>query len=221
MDFRIFVPALAAFAAVCAAPVAAATFDIALTADPANLTTNNFSIGSNNYRTGQLFSDAFDAFTISEGDVIRTTLTLSGALTVPGSMEQLFGLNFYHGDYGSPLGYPEGEGPDTEGTLTFSYSMGPTGLTSDTLPGSCSNCLTLISGNIPGGDFVFDSLVIEQTITSLDAPFTIDNAQFTYQLRDVAGAIPEPSTWALTILGFGIVGAAMRRSRRTIRMAFA
>jgi hypothetical protein len=30
------------------------------------------------------------------------------------------------------------------------------------------------------------------------------------------GGIPEPGTWALMILGFGAVGAAMRRRRQAI-----
>jgi hypothetical protein len=31
------------------------------------------------------------------------------------------------------------------------------------------------------------------------------------------GAVPEPSTWAMMILGFGMVGASMRRRRRLVR----
>jgi hypothetical protein len=34
------------------------------------------------------------------------------------------------------------------------------------------------------------------------------------------GAVPEPSTWAMLILGFGAVGATMRRRRQTTRLAF-
>lgn len=38
---------------------------------------------------------------------------------------------------------------------------------------------------------------------------------FTAQLFQFA-AVPEPSTWAMMILGFGLCGAALRRSRRLI-----
>lgn len=31
----------------------------------------------------------------------------------------------------------------------------------------------------------------------------------------IGGAVPEPATWAMLIAGFGLVGAAMRRKRRT------
>ncbi|TCD06599.1 PEP-CTERM sorting domain-containing protein [Erythrobacteraceae bacterium CFH 75059] len=36
-----------------------------------------------------------------------------------------------------------------------------------------------------------------------------------------SGAVPEPSTWALMLLGFGAVGAALRRTRHTQRVRFA
>jgi PEP-CTERM motif len=35
-------------------------------------------------------------------------------------------------------------------------------------------------------------------------------------LGDVAGAVPEPSTWGMMIAGFGIVGASMRRRRQAV-----
>lgn len=35
------------------------------------------------------------------------------------------------------------------------------------------------------------------------------------------GAVPEPSTWAMLILGFGLVGGTMRRSTTKTRIAFA
>lgn len=36
-----------------------------------------------------------------------------------------------------------------------------------------------------------------------------------------SGAVPEPSTWAMMILGFGAVGATLRRRQQTARIAFA
>jgi PEP-CTERM motif len=35
------------------------------------------------------------------------------------------------------------------------------------------------------------------------------------------GAVPEPGTWAMLILGFGMVGGAIRYRRRSMTMAFA
>ncbi|MBM6577743.1 PEP-CTERM sorting domain-containing protein [Microvirga sp. SRT01] len=35
------------------------------------------------------------------------------------------------------------------------------------------------------------------------------------------GAVPEPSTWAMMIVGFGMVGGAMRRRRVSTKVSFA
>ena len=40
-------------------------------------------------------------------------------------------------------------------------------------------------------------------------------------LGTIAGGVPEPSTWALMILGFGAVGGSMRSRRRSTKVAFA
>ena len=38
----------------------------------------------------------------------------------------------------------------------------------------------------------------------------------------LAGAVPEPSTWALLILGFGAMGVALRGSRKTrVKLVYA
>jgi hypothetical protein len=39
--------------------------------------------------------------------------------------------------------------------------------------------------------------------------------QFTLRFNTVSGAVPEPSSWAMLIAGFGLVGATMRRRRRS------
>lgn len=45
--------------------------------------------------------------------------------------------------------------------------------------------------------------------------FEIDNVA-------IAAAVPEPATWAMMILGFGVIGGALRRAKRTTaRVAFA
>ena len=43
---------------------------------------------------------------------------------------------------------------------------------------------------------------------------------FTVTLSTQTGAVPEPSTWALLILGFGAIGGAMR-SRRRVKVSYA
>lgn len=55
--------------------------------------------------------------------------------------------------------------------------------------------------------------VVSATFTSSQNSFEFDDLSF-------SGAIPEPSTWALLILGFGLIGVAMRR-RTTATVSFA
>lgn len=47
--------------------------------------------------------------------------------------------------------------------------------------------------------------------TGSDHGLGVDNLAINAALAPVAGAVPEPSTWALLILGFGAVGASLRR----------
>lgn len=69
-------------------------------------------------------------------------------------------------------------------------------------------------------DFValpFSGIAHSVVITSGETQFGWDDLTFGSL---TPGAIPEPATWALMLLGFGLVGAAMRR-RTTATIAFA
>lgn len=44
------------------------------------------------------------------------------------------------------------------------------------------------------------------------------DGQFLSQNQVFLSAVPEPATWAMMMLGFGAVGAAMRRRRRAVRI---
>ncbi|MBC2669147.1 PEPxxWA-CTERM sorting domain-containing protein [Novosphingobium piscinae] len=48
----------------------------------------------------------------------------------------------------------------------------------------------------------------------------IDNVAFTVQATQTNGAVPEPSTWAMMLVGFGAVGAALRR-RQQVQLRYA
>jgi len=50
---------------------------------------------------------------------------------------------------------------------------------------------------------------------------TLDYAFRTYASDGASGAVPEPATWAMMMLGFGAVGGAMRYRRRAAKVAFA
>ncbi|WP_375396503.1 PEPxxWA-CTERM sorting domain-containing protein [uncultured Sphingomonas sp.] len=47
------------------------------------------------------------------------------------------------------------------------------------------------------------------------------STQAAFEIDDIAAAAPEPATWALMILGFGLAGAQLRYSRRKGQIAFA
>jgi hypothetical protein len=47
-----------------------------------------------------------------------------------------------------------------------------------------------------------------------DEAFGLDNVSLNATVADPTGGIPEPSTWAMMILGFGAAGTAMRSRRR-------
>jgi hypothetical protein len=202
-----------------AVPAAAVTHIVNATGNPANTTTATFTFNGSLFNTGNLILDPIDPFTVEEGDIIELTLTLASGFIVPGSGEQLFGLNFFRADGENPIITASMFETTVSGSGVFSYSLGPTGLPNDTQGGSCSNCLTSIMGQVPGDSFTFDRLVLRQTIDRLGGPYTVDTASFSYQLRDLA-AVPEPATWAMMILGFGVVGGAMRRRVR-VRAAIA
>lgn len=50
---------------------------------------------------------------------------------------------------------------------------------------------------------------------------TVAGQAITATVDQAVAAVPEPSTWALMILGFGAVGYSLRRRRATVRVAFA
>jgi len=45
--------------------------------------------------------------------------------------------------------------------------------------------------------------------------FTTDAGTTRYNFASVQGSVPEPSTWAMMLMGFGAVGVSLRRRRRT------
>jgi hypothetical protein len=47
------------------------------------------------------------------------------------------------------------------------------------------------------------------------AGFRMTSTQFAFEIDNVAGAVPEPATWAMMVGGFGLLGFAARRRRVT------
>ena len=101
----------------------------------------------------------------------------------------------------------------TAASSTFSLLVNG-GAASFTNPGNCTFCVVNDNGQ---GKFT----VTGPNITTLS--FTFDPAietgrQFRVDLP-ATGVIPEPATWAMMIIGFGGVGAMMRRRRHALAIA--
>jgi hypothetical protein len=114
-------------------------------------------------------------------------------------------------------------------TLTSAFSGVP-GLALDGLPGTTSVCLYF---QAPGGvnctqRVRFDqvgsfagTIAVELLASAPDyrpvttGAFAGDGASFAFRINVVAAAVPEPATWAMMLGGFGLLGGAARRTRRT------
>lgn len=50
---------------------------------------------------------------------------------------------------------------------------------------------------------------------------TFGSTDRSFEIDDLAAAAPEPATWALMILGFGLIGTQLRSRRRSTKLSFA
>ena len=162
-----------------------------------------------------------------DGTIFQLTATLAGAPGAAGSLF-VFGIDRGAGTprltFGAP---PVGAGvnfdavavmfPDGLGRIATFPAIGAPTITQ--LPGS----VTLAGNTLTG---VFDlSLLPSRGFAPEDYRFTLWSRQRVNPMADGTNAeiadfasvmvtsVPEPSTWALLILGFGAVGARLRRQR--------
>lgn len=125
-------------------------------------------------------------------------------------------------------------GTATTDGLTFQYSLDATQLdngtwttfaglnytpTVNTSAGAINGNVfsTAVAGTITGLSIAdgarFGFRWVDVDTTGSDHGIAVDNLSLTATLVPVAGGVPEPTTWALLILGFGVVGASLRRRR--------
>ena len=115
------------------------------------------------------------------------------------------------------LGLLQGNASDLHGYgPQFTYGVGPigagnpidAGVTFPFTDTDSSTFLTKITGADPNNIVdIFTSPGIEGVPAVLANKFVISGG--------VAGAVPEPATWAMMLLGFGGIGASMRRCKRS------
>lgn len=81
--------------------------------------------------------------------------------------------------------------------------------------GPFGNGVFTVVGNTLGAGEAHGIIQFKGSFTSIS--FTSNNVEFwsglTVGVEGFAGAVPEPTTWAMLITGFGLVGAAVRRRR--------
>ena len=106
------------------------------------------------------------------------------------------------------------------GTFAFGFRVGRSqALTSTQM---CINTLTCFFLNPPTSGFQFFGIKEVNGLSNVS--FNFNGAQaFDLAALRVAGAqaVPEPATWAMLVLGFGVVGLGIRRGRRPMRAALA
>lgn len=146
---------------------------------------------------------------LSVGDFIEATVTFDRLLNIPASVAYTnFSLFLTGNDF-----------PDVntaaQANFTFFDENGFEVKTYISPVRTTSNQIAAIAAFAPpeNGAFQFKSFKSVIEITDLSQTATLDRSYILYDLASPA-AIPEPGTWAMMIVGFGGVGALMRRDRR-------
>lgn len=111
----------------------------------------------------------------------------------------------------------------SNGLYTIDTATGAGTMVAGTIGDGCMMGMTIqhdqgyVTNYCSGGGALYKMSLTDGSLTSVGSTFTNLPMALTY--RGVAGAVPEPASWALMIGGFGMVGAAMRR-RRNVGVSF-
>lgn len=133
-----------------------------------------------------------------------TTLCLSGPGCLPGQSQQ-------SSPFGSDFSRMLGALNLIQGDNSFSFGSPYAG-------GFFTGIINNSNGVLTGRDLAFSSQTCAPGIPTVGCQVTTARAA-TFA---VSGGVPEPATWALMLLGFGVIGTAMRRRRATtITLRFA
>ena len=202
--------AAAAACALWAGGAEAAVHTLSLTGTVANGNFSSQDIGPTHFDQWVLSLsglDSLNAITVAQGDTINATIILDQLFTVPASVD-LTTFAFILGGAGFPAG-------NTGTTGSFNFFNGLTLVKFGAGGASTSGQIASSVAFFPpdNGAFTFDSLTTSFEITELSGPASLDYSLITYTLFSPNGAVPEPATWAMMIIGFGGVGAMVRRRR--------
>ena len=104
---------------------------------------------------------------------------------------------------------------DTYNTLTLGLADGTS---IQYVGGQIINDLTFPSGDQIAGET--NGFVSYRSDGALITSITFESSQNAFEWDNIAsGAIPEPTTWAMMIGGFGLVGGALRRRKANVSFA--
>lgn len=180
---------LRAFAGVTAVAAAATTAHAAPTITYSSNSPDTFSANFGNTTPTATFNDLFMPFTVTVSGILNATLTTIGIIPAND-------VDFTQASIASISG--------PSGSIPFDFVKSSVSSTNPprTNPDGLEN--GLISGILiqPG---TYQVRVSGTSGSSASYSGTLSFA--------AAGAVPEPATWALLILGFGMIGFGMRRQR--------
>lgn len=170
----------------------------------------------------------------SEGSEGVTAIT-SGSLSLTGLTQEVF---FFANTSVRPSQAQFGTGSFLPYSLTgYSGFSGPasfgTGTTARAASFSTGNNIRLNgpfvgldSAYISGSSFNATSIFAGQTFATLgltpgEYVYRSSADTITVRIGGISAAVPEPSTWALMLLGFGAVGYSLRRKKAQVRFTYA
>lgn len=170
----------------------------------ANVTTFNGTIDSTALSGADLFVAFFPsrAFTASEAGVLLSFLTSGGTVFLAGEATT--------NTFGNPLGAAQ------NGRINDLLAMMGSGMRLDVGSFDPSDQFATLAA----GEIVADPLTAGISSFGYGLTTTVSGGQALFLTNDLkpfvaverfGGVIPEPATWAMMIMGFGLVGSALRR----------
>jgi hypothetical protein len=176
--------------------------------ETANQSDGTFGSGGGNL-TYVLNLQDITPFALNSGDEVVLNMTFnSPGFLMPAGAPQFFGVNLLTSD--NPANQ------SSSGHMNFAD---PTGSFSASISSGCGNCIDNIIGFPSGPASTFTSFTSDATYTFAGGnSIQIDAISVSYQ---VTTAVPEPSTWAMLLLGFAGVGfvAYRRKSKSAFQLA--
>ena len=159
------------------------------------------------------FGETLDLFRYSAPGVLDWTTNTASYFSADGGLTAYdngyFSTGTFHGDGWQASHWKAPQVTLDDGSVVFSCAQPKLGIMN---PYACNGR----QGILTGLDLAaFDAIGWN---TSLDLS---TYAETTGQIGTRLGLVPEPAEWVLLMMGFGMVGGAMRRKRRTLSVSYA